>query len=117
MARGSYSGGSSLIGWSSEGYRDKLRPRKPKRKALGKPTAASVKRTIREDLVVFGRTAEDRAAFVETLRPIVAEITSGEKNGPYHLTSRLNAMGVTTAQGGKWGLRRVNLLLLLLAKK
>lgn len=27
MARGGYRGGSSLIGWSSQGYRDSLKPR------------------------------------------------------------------------------------------
>lgn len=32
MARGGYRGGSSIIGWSSHGYRDSLMP-KPQRKA------------------------------------------------------------------------------------
>ena len=122
MARGSYNGGSSLIGWSSQGYRDKLKPKPKKRKLgarLGKLAASAPAkgRISRDDLIVFGRTSEERKAFVERLRPVVEEIMSGDKDGPYHLTSRLNAMKITTAQGGIWGLRRVNVLLKLLEER
>ncbi|MBK1970950.1 hypothetical protein JIX59_16535 [Brevundimonas diminuta] len=121
MGKGGYSGGSSVVGWGSQGYRDRLKP-KPRKShptrpfALGRLAANSVLKgkINRDDLIVFGRTADERAAFVETLRPIVAKIMSGDKDGPYHLAKSLNAMGITTAQGGIWGLRRVNVLLKLL---
>lgn len=118
MTRGSYNGGSSLIGWSSEGYRDKLKPKakKPKARGLGKlaVSAAAKGRIKRDDLVVFGRTGEERDAFLQELRPVVEEIMSGGIDGAYHLTTRLNAMNITTAQGGRWGLRRATVLLRLL---
>lgn len=121
MGKGGYTGGSSVVGWGSQGYRDKLKP-KPRKShptkpfSLGRLAANSVMtgKISRDDLIVFGRTAEERAAFVETLRPIVAKIVSGDKDGPYHITKCLNAMEITTAQGGIWGLRRVNVLLKLL---
>lgn len=118
MTRGSYNGGSSLIGWSSEGYRDKLRPKAKKANpsGLGKlaASAATKGRISRDDLIVFGRTTEERDAFVQKLRPVVEEIMSGDKGGAYHLTARLNAMNIPTAQGGRWGLRRATVLLRLL---
>lgn len=124
MGRGSYRGGGTLVGWSNPNaviFRAKKPKRSPSRKpaTLGRLAANSVSKgkISRDDLVVFGRTAEERAVFVETLRPVVAEIMSGDKDGPYHLTTRLNAMGITTAQGGLWGLRRVNVLLRLLDEK
>lgn len=109
-----------MVGWGSQGYRDKLKPKprkSPKKPiSLGRLAANSVLKgkISRDDLIVFGRTADERAAFVETLRPIVAKIMSGDKDGPYHLAKSLNAMEITTAQGGIWGLRRVNVLLKLL---
>ena len=119
MSRGSYNGGSSLIGWSSQGYRDKLKSKPKKLKphtGLGRlaATAATKGHINRDDLIVFGRTSEERNAFVERLRPVVEEIMGGDKDGPYHLAAQLNAMKITTAQGGRWGLRRVTVLLRLL---
>ena len=124
MGKGDYNGGGSVVGWGSHGYRDKLKP-KPKKSSptkpvsLGRLAASSVTRgkIDKDDLLAFGRTAEDRAAFIEPLRPIVADIMRGSKSGPYSLASRLNAMKITTAQGGRWGLRRANVLLVLLNKE
>lgn len=121
LAKGDYNGGGSVVGWGSHGYRDKLKPRKSppgKLVGLGRLAASSVTRgkIDNDDLFVFGRTTEDRAAFIEPLRPVVADIMRSSKSGPYRLATRLNAMGITTAQGGRWGLRRANVLLALLKK-
>lgn len=124
MGKGDYNGGGSVVGWGSHGYRDKLKP-KPRKSSptkpvsLGRLAAGSVTRgkIDKDDLLAFGRTAEDRAAFIEPLRPIVADIMRGSKSGPYRLAARLNAMKITTAQGGRWGLRRANVLLVLLKKE
>lgn len=123
LGKGDYNGGSSVMGWGSHGYRDKLKPkpRKPhpaKPVSLGRLAAISVARgkIDNDDLLAFGRTSEERAAFIEPLRPVVAAIMRSSKSGPYRLATSLNAMGITTAQGGRWGLRRANVLLQLLDK-
>lgn len=124
LGKGDYNGGSSVVGWGSHGYRDRLKP-KPRKShptkplSLGRLAASSVIRgkIDNDDLLAFGRTSEERAAFIEPLRPVVADIMRSSKSGPYRLATRLNAMDITTAQGGRWGLRRANVLLTLLRKR